>query len=287
MIYTLKSVFLNQCLMTLGWSWVRRAISEICSSEGDLLMSKYCLKTLSWSSVIRVRRRRILAAAAAIESLPPTRSSSVESTSLRSEADEACWDGGGAKDDGVVGFTTGSRSAVCCCCCWAAAAAAIAAAASGFWLNISGSNSWLSSPLPLFCPPLDVEFVVCCCCCCCCLKNWSRGCDGEEDESTERSFVMWVCVCGGGGVVVVGCFLSNDSVENGCRLIGCDLARFVDSRLLVLLLFRRLVDLRMCLSNMSLKRFSVAHPPLFFVYVSSFLPSVDCTNFDAFRCSNL
>lgn len=52
---TLNSVFLNQCLMTFDGKVVFMAISFIACSLGELLMSKYCLSTLSWSSLMRVR----------------------------------------------------------------------------------------------------------------------------------------------------------------------------------------------------------------------------------------
>lgn len=60
---SLNNVLRNQCFMTLGGKPLCAAMSKICSSPGELLMSKCALKIFSCSSVIRVRARFCEAAA--------------------------------------------------------------------------------------------------------------------------------------------------------------------------------------------------------------------------------
>ena len=51
----MNRVFLNQCLITFMGRPDFSDISRSCSSVGELFMSKYCRKTLSCSSLMRVR----------------------------------------------------------------------------------------------------------------------------------------------------------------------------------------------------------------------------------------
>lgn len=68
---SLNNVFLNQCLITLGGRPLWAAMSRICSSPGELLMSKCARNIFSCSSVMRVRARFCEAAAFACKKRSP------------------------------------------------------------------------------------------------------------------------------------------------------------------------------------------------------------------------